>query len=419
MSGLTKAWSFRLERAREVLNFAMRRAGDVGLARAAGSLTFTTTLALVPLLAVALALLTAFPLFSELRSAIEKSVLVSWLPGQYGAVILRYLNEFVGMAGRLTIVGLAFLLVTAMMMVMTVDHVVNDIFQVRARRPLLQRLLVYWALLTLGPLVLGASLSASSYLLSVSQGWVRQVPEVIRTTVDYARVAFSGLALAALYVVVPARKVLWRDALIGGASAAIFGAAMKSLMSWYVRGGTVATVYGAFAALPLFLLWIYLSWFAVLFGAAITATLPRLRMTRFADEARAGNRFVTAVALVRLLLLARIEGRDQGKLTLEDLAVAVRTYPEESETLLLELERLQYAGRLEGQGRWVLTCDPASTNLQALFAQLAVDPSNSLLRRSDGGLQGWMARGQSAEWIARPLMSLLDSPPPQVVAQAA
>lgn len=416
---LSILWNARLERAREVFNFAARRAKDVGLARAAGSLTFTTTLALVPLLAVALSLLTAFPLFSELRATIEKSVLVTWLPGQYGTVILRYLNEFVRMAGRLTIYGLSFLLVTAMLMVLTVDQVVNDIFQVRARRPLIQRLLVYWALLTLGPLVLAASISASSYLLSVSQGWVRQVPVAVRTVLDYLPVVLSGLALAALYVVVPARKVAWGDALVGGFVAALSSELMKSLMGWYIRGGTVTTIYGAFAALPLFLLWIYLSWFVLLFGAAITATLPRLRMTRFADEHRAGNRFITAVALLRLLLTARIEGREQGKLALEELSLAVRTYPEEVEGLMLELERLDYVARLDGQLRWVLTCDPAATTLQSLFARLAVDPDNSLLRREDGGLQGWMARGQSADWIARPLMSLLDSPPPQVVAQAA
>ncbi len=418
MSRSTLPWSTRLDRTREVLNFAARRARDVGLARAAGSLTFTTTLALVPLLAVALALLTAFPLFGEMRTALEKSLLFTWLPGQYGAVILRYLNEFVGMAGRLTIFGLAFLLVTAMMMVMTVDHVVNDIFQVRARRPLLQRLLVYWALLTLGPLVLAASLSASSYLLSISHGWAKQVPGMLRTLLDYTPVVLSGLSLAALYVVVPARKVAWRDALIGGASAAIFGELMKNLMGWYVRGGTMATIYGAFAALPLFLLWIYLSWFAVLFGATITATLPRLRLTRFADEHRAGNRFVTAVALLRLLLMARIEGRDQGRLGLAELSAAVRTYPEDAEALLLELERLDYVARLDGQLRWVLTCDPASTTLQALFARLAVDPANSLVRRVDG-LQQWMARGQASDWVSRPLMSLVDVPAPVVVAQHA
>jgi membrane protein len=418
MSGSTLPWSARLERAREVLNFAVRRARDVGLARAAGSLTFTTTLALVPLLAVGLALLTAFPLFAEMRTALEKSLLFTWLPGQYGAVILRYLNEFVGMAGRLTIFGLAFLLLTAMMMVLTVDHVVNDIFQVRARRPLVQRLLIYWALLTLGPLVLAASLSASSYLLSVSQGWVKQVPSMLRALLDYTPVVLSGLSLAALYVVVPARKVAWRDALIGGASAAIFGELMKNMMAWYVRGGSVATIYGAFAALPLFLLWIYLSWFAVLFGAAITATLPRLRLTRFADEHRAGNRFVTAVALLRLLLTARIEGRDQGRLGLEELSAAVRTYPEDAEALLLELERLDYVARPDGQLRWVLTCDPTSTTLQALFARLAVDPANSLVRGHEG-LQPWMARGQAADWISRPLMSLVDVPAPAVVAQQA
>ena len=396
-----------LDRAREVLNFAARRSREVRLAQVAGSLTFTTTLSLVPLLAVVLALLTAFPIFTELRIAFEKNVLREMLPDAYASVMLRYLNEFVSKAGRLTALGLTFLFLTALAMVFTVDRVLNDIWRVRSGRPLLQRLLIYWTLLTLGPVVIAASLSASSYLLSSSHGLTGRVPGLLGELLDYAPVLISGLAFATLYVIVPARRVLWRDALVGGFVAALFGQLMKTGFGWYLQTGTLTGIYGAFAVAPLFLLWAYLTWYAILFGAAIAATLPQLRMTRFADEQRAGNRFVTSVAMLRNLLDAREQDRRQGKMTLDELAISVHTYPEEIERLLAELERLNYISRIDGTPpAWLLTCDPARTTLQPVFERFAVDPANSLLADDDDGLRAWIGQGLSAGWITQPLSAL-------------
>ena len=329
------------------------------------------------------------------------------LPDAYASVMLRYLNEFVSKAGRLTALGLTFLFLTALAMVFTVDRVLNDIWRVRSGRPLLQRLLIYWALLTLGPVVIAASLSASSYLLSSSHGWTGRVPGLLGELLDYAPVLISGLAFAALYVIVPVRRVLWRDALVGGFVAALFGQLMKTGFGWYLQTGTLTGIYGAFAVAPLFLLWAYLTWYAILFGAAIAATLPQLRMTRFADERRAGNRFVTSVALLRNLLDARAQDRRQGKMTLDELAISVHTYPEEIERLLAELERLNYISRIDGTPpAWLLTCDPARTTLQPAFEKFAVDPANSLLADDYDGLRAWIGQGLSAEWITQPLSAL-------------
>lgn len=404
-----------LDHAREVLNFAAHRARDVRLAQVAGSLTFTTVLSLVPLLAVLLAVFTAFPLFADLRASFEKGVLRELLPPQFAPTILRYLNEFTAKAGSLTAYGLAFLVVTALTMIFTVDRVLNDIWQVRAQRPLLQRLLVYWTLLTLGPLLIGASVSATSYLLSASLGAVRQASELLRTLLGYGPLLLSGLAFAALYVIVPARRVAWRDALIGGFAAALLGEVMRDLFTAYIRTGTIASIYGAFAVVPLFLLWVYLTWLVILFGAAIAATLPRLRSTRFADERRAGNRFITAVALLRTLVAARAAGRDGGRLGLDELARGVRTYPEETERLLYELARLDYVAPVEGtQGtQWLLACDPQTATLQPVFARLAIDPRNTLAARDPAGLGALVGRGLAADWLAQPLAALVEAPPAQ------
>ena len=134
---------------------------------------------------------------------------------------------------------------------------------------------------------------------SLSGNAFDQLPKAIRTVLEYVPVVLSGFAYSALFVYVPNRKVAWRDALIGGFIAAILAEIFRHSFGEFVSRGTTGSIYGAFAVLPLFLIWIYLSWYVVLFGAAIAATLPRLRATRFSDELLAGNQFITSVALLK------------------------------------------------------------------------------------------------------------------------
>lgn len=394
-----------LDFGRDVLAFAGRRSRDVRLAQVAGSLTFTTVLSLVPLLAVALSLFAAFPLFADYRVTVEKTVIEALLPEQISSVILRYLRDFAAQAMRLTALGLGFLLVAALLMILTVDRVLNDIWRVRQRRPIAQRILVYWALLTLGPLVIGGCLALTSYLAALSGRVVEEIAPGLRQALDLVPLLVGGVAFAAMYVFVPNRLVRWRDALIGGFVASALSELAKSLFTSFIARGTYQSIYGAFAALPVFLVWVYLSWWVTLFGAAIAATLPMLRSTRFADETRAGNRFVTAVALLQALHRAARAGKQGGRRSTEALAQEVRTFPDEVERLLHELESLEYVARMNGRngGHWLLTADPARTNLVALFRRLAIDPRNTLLSRDPDGLGRWVQQGLGAGWMEQPL----------------
>lgn len=393
-----------LEQAREVLAFALRRAREVQVAQVAGGLTFTTTLSIVPLLAVALAVFAAFPLFAEYRLALERQLLRGLLPPQLASTILGYMHEFAANAAGLTAYGLLFLVVTALLMIHTVDRVLNDIWKVQARRSLLARVLVYWMLLTLGPLAIGASLSTTSNLFALSGSPLARSSGLMRAALDLAPFVLGGLALAALYVVVPNRKVDWHDALIGGFVASAIGELLTYGFGLYIRTGTLTGIYGAFSAVPLFLLWVYLSWYAILLGAAIAATLPMLRATRFADERRAGNRFVTAVGLLSTLLRAREQRIDDGRMAQAALARAVRFPDDGVERLLVELERLNYVSRLDGPqaGKWLLTCDVEQATLLPLFTRLAIDPANSLLR-AQPELGRWLDAGLGAGWLQQPL----------------
>src|SRR5258708_37406082 len=297
-------------------------------------------------------------------------------------------------------------------MVMTVDHALNDIWRVRTRRALLQRVLVYWALISAGPVLIGASLTLTSMVASMSLGLMHQLPPAVRSALAAAPLLFSCLAFTALYMIVPNRRIDWRDALTGGLVASILAEVLSRGFASYVSHGSVLTVYGAFAVAPIFLLWIYFSWFTVLFGAAIAATVSGLRATRYSDETRAGNRFVTAVGLLKLLLQARCESPGTERSTLE-LALRVRS-PEEAVTDLLEqMERLGYVRQLGSPRsrrsvRWLLVCDPAKTGLAGLFHRLCVDPANSLRPPGSGlGLEDWLAPGVRGQWLQKPLDKIM------------
>ena len=392
-----------LKKAREVALFAYRRGGEVRLQQVAASLSFTTLLSIVPLFAVGLAIFSVFPLFADFREALQ-SLISKTLPPQISTTVLGYVGEFAQQAARLTAVGLLFLAFSALALIMTVDHVLNDIWQVRNRRPFGQRMLIYWALLTLGPLLIGASLTASSFVWSPSEAELRRIPWLLHGLLDYAPVLLSGFAFSALYVFVPNRLVRWRDALIGGFVAAILSELLKVGFAFFIARGSVRSMYGAFAALPLFLLWMYFSWYALLFGAAIAATLPRLRGTRFSDELRAGNAFITALALLRHLLDARRAGKPA--LGSSELALRARTDLVDAERLLETLERLGYVRRLAAPRRrfesseWLLSADPAHVTLRLAFERFAIDPSNLLLALDREGLGtllgGWL---DSDAWI--------------------
>ena len=243
-----------------------------------------------------LSLFTAFPVFQEFRVALEDFLTNSLMPPSVSDNIMEYLNQFARQASRLTAIGGGFLLVTSLLLIMTIDKAFNDIWHVTRQRPLPQRALVYWAVITLGPVVAGASLWATSFVARESLGLVRDVPEIVSVAVSFIPLVLTGLGFAALFVVVPNRDVLWRDALVGGCVTAVALEVMKSAFAYYLtRFPTYTVIYGAFATLPIFLLWIYLSWLAVLLGATLAASAPLIRLGRWEF-----NRYPGAVSYTHL-----------------------------------------------------------------------------------------------------------------------
>jgi membrane protein len=347
----------------------------------ASSLTFTTLISLVPLVTVMLAVFSAFPMFATFQGAVEKYFLQTLVPDTIARPVLAALTQFASKANRLGSVGLVFLLFTAIALMLTIDRTLNGIWRVRKPRPIAQRVLLYWAGVTLGPLLLGASITVTSYAITASRDIVGAPPGGFGVMADMLVFVLLGLGMAALFRYVPNTTVRWNHALSGGFFVAIGFEIAKRGLGWYLRQiPTYSMVYGAFATVPIFLVWIYLGWVIVLLGAVIAAYAPSLQMrvVRLADVPGAG--FQLAVTILRTLHQAR-KTSTHG-MTLSDLAGALRTDPLQIEPILDSLVEVDWAGRLDEAGaqRYVLLCDPAVTKIEPLLSQLLLEPSRSLTR---------------------------------------
>jgi membrane protein len=362
----------------QTLRTLRERFRDDRLGLTAGSLTFTTLIALVPLFTVMLALFSAFPMFSSFQGSLEKYFIDALVPDSIARPVLRALTQFTGKASRLGAAGLLLLGATALALVLTIDRTLNNIWRVRRPRPIGQRVLVYWAALTLGPLALGVSLSMTSYALSASRGLVSVLPGGVGMVLGAAEFLLLAAAMAGLFHYVPNTAVRWRHAWAGGFFVAAAFELAKQGLAWYVSSvPTYSMVYGAFATLPILLLWIYLGWVIVLLGAVIAAYAPSLQMRVLRVAPTPGHRFELAMTLLHQLAAARAEGTHG--VSLARLAEGLRIDPLQLEPVIEELQGLDWVARLdeEGQARHVLLVDPASTPARELIDRLLLMPGSA------------------------------------------
>jgi membrane protein len=361
---------------RDTLHTLRLRFREDRLGVTASSLTFTTLISLVPLFTVMLALFTAFPMFAKFQDSLQKYFLQSLVPDTIARPVLGALTQFASKANRLGTVGLVLLVFTALALMLTIDRTLNAIWRVRKPRPIGQRVLVYWAAVTLGPLLLGVSLSLA---LSASKGLAGNLPgglSFLLNTVEY--LLFSA-GMAALFHYVPNTHVRWRHALAGGLFTSTGFELAKKGLSWYLGSvPTYTNIYGAFATLPILLIWIYLAWVIVLLGAVVAAYGPSLQMKVVRRPSVPGYRFHMAVSILRELMQAREEPRHG--LTAAQLSENLRTDPLQIEPLLDTLVRIDWAGRLDepAGARYVLLCDPAVTPAGPLLEAVLLDPSLEL-----------------------------------------
>ncbi|RFP13688.1 YihY family inner membrane protein [Duganella sp. BJB475] len=332
---------------RDLFLFAQRRLREESLPQVAGSLTFTTVFALVPLLTIALAIFTTFPLFNSFRSSLEAYFVQSVMPKSISTTILNYLTMFASKATRLSAVGAVALIFTSIAMMNLIERVFNRIWRVRAERRWTKRILVYWAIITLGPLLIGVSLTLSGQVFMATSDLIGDVPVVGALIYTVLSLALTTAGFTLLYVAVPNRDVDWYDGAWGGLVAGLaFEVAKRGFAVFITQFPTYSKIYGALAALPLFLLWVYVSWLITLFGALLVAALPVVKYERWWHEAQPGGEFVDAMAILKVLHVACKCG-DTALVSAGAIRARTRLGFDEMDTLLEKMMIAGWVGRVK------------------------------------------------------------------------
>ena len=357
--------------------YVLHRFSADGCFAASGALSYTTLVSLVPLGVIALGVLSAFPIFASVRQQLLALVFQNFVPA-ISDEAAWWFEYFAGSAAQATAIGIVGTAGTGVLLLVTVEDQLNALWRCMTQRPWGQRILAYWTLITLGPLLVGMSLTLSTYLDNAarragfdpealaqfaSAGWphyfARLLPFLLELT-----------ACTLLYCIIPNCAVRWRDGLAGAAVAAAVIEILKVGFSFYI--GTWASyqsVYGAIAAVPIFLLWMYVTWNAVLLGAVVAANLPTWRVDeRLAHLSSGGVRLGFSLALIALLWRAQGGGRTCRIAALaHDLGVPTTVIDEHLQTLA----RAGFTAATQ-DGAWALTWDPQTATLHDLYVALGL-----------------------------------------------
>lgn len=335
----------------------------------AAALTYTSLLSLVPLMTVTLAVFSAFPVADRVYGVIQDFVFENFVPTS-SDLLQQYLSEFSSKARRLTGTGAAFLVVVALLMMANIDRALNAIYEVRRKRRFASKFLIYWAVLSLGPLLIGASFLVTSYLISLPLLSQAASSGVGRNLLGLTPVIASTTAFTMMYLVVPNRRVRFEHALIGGVFAAVLFEVAKRGFAFYITEfPSYEAIYGALAAIPIFLVWLYLSWVIVLLGAEVTHCLSIYRWDA-RGEGYCKTGMGDAIALLLLLDEAAVDGEAPGTAWLA--GQRARWMEPQLEDLLGRLQDLHWV-HMTGDGGWSLARRLSDATLHELFASRAFD----------------------------------------------
>ncbi|HFB8087814.1 TPA: YihY family inner membrane protein [Neisseria gonorrhoeae] len=348
--------------------FVIRRFSEERVPQAAASMTFTTLLALVPVLTVMVAVASIFPVFDRWSDSFVSFVNQTIVP-QGADMVFDYIDAFRDQANRLTAIGSVMLVVTSLMLIRTIDNAFNRIWRVNTQRPWMMQFLVYWTLLTFGPLSLGVGISfmVGSVQDSVLSSGAQQWADALKTA---ARLAFMTVLLWGLYRFVPNRFVPARQAFVGALITAFCLETARFLFTWYMGNfDGYRSIYGAFAAVPFFLLWLNLLWTLVLGGAVLTSSLSYWQGEAFRRGFDSRGRFDDVLKILLLLDAAQKEGRT---LSVQEFRRHINMGYDELGELLEKLARYGYI--YSGRQGWVLKTGADSIELSELFKLFVYRP---------------------------------------------
>lgn len=331
----------------------------------AGALSYTTLFAVVPMLAAVIAIVTVFPAFAGLRDDVTRFIFRSFVPAA-GETVQGYLLQFAENASRLTVLGVLVLLASALMMMASIEDRFNRIWRVAARRKGTARLLLYWAALTLGPILVTAGFGVSSWVYAqpLWRGVAHHGVAGFRLWL-LAPFLITWAGLTVLYAIVPNCRVRWRVAVSGALAAAVVFELARRGFAVYVQGiANYREVYGALAAIPIFLIWVYLSWVVVLAGAILTAALGAFEYRRADELLPPGCEFVGLLRVTQLFLMAQRAGE---ALPADALVARERFLTADLlQRYLGDLQRARLIRRTD-DGAWVMARDAASVSVGDLL----------------------------------------------------
>lgn len=281
-------WKTRLKNAAETTKnfiiFLFRRAQNDTIFRVSASLSYTSLIAIVPLFAIGLAIFSAFPGFNAIKEQFQEFLIKNFVP-DIEQEISHYFVDFLNATAQMTTIGVIGLVITSILMLSTIENSLNFIFKVYKPRNIKTKITLYWTVITLGPLLLGAAFSLRSYLFTLQ----KFMPEDIVTSPFFLSNLLPNLitmlTLVMVYVLVPNKKVKVTNAVIGALVAVIlFWFLRKGFGLIILKSATYKTIYGALATLPIFLIWMYLAWAVVIFGAVVTAALEEFQQYEGREE---------------------------------------------------------------------------------------------------------------------------------------
>jgi len=262
-----------LKTLREFLFFLSKRAKNDTIFRVAASLSYTSLIAIVPLFAIGLAIFSAFPVFNSVRGQIEEFLLKNFVP-TIEQEVSQYFSEFLNATGQLTTFGVVGLAITAILLLSTIENSLNFIFKITRPRRLTTKITLYWTVITLGPLLLGAAFSLRGYLFTLQKFMPEALDDNSLWTSAMLPAIMTMLLLMLVYILVPNKKIRIVNAFAGAVTAVVlFGILRRGFSIVITMSATYKTLYGALATLPVFLIWMYLAWAVVIFGAVVTAAL--------------------------------------------------------------------------------------------------------------------------------------------------
>jgi len=394
----TQTLTEKLAEGKRFIYFVARHFIDDDCTYRASALAFTTLLAIVPLMSVSFAILSTFPVFQNLAAPVQNFIFANFVPAT-GKIVQNYLLIFANQVSKLSIVGVFFLFIVALLVMYTIESAMNKIWRINSSRHGIAAFLLYWAILSLAPFLLGLSLAVSSYFLSIPFIASHDTPSLL----SLVPFIFSLAGFTFLYVIVPNCPVRFMHGLCGGLVAALLFESAKFAFGYYLSHYNIyELLYGAFATVPIFFAWIYWVWLITLLGAEVSYAFS------VHHERRVGlplDGFSHTLLWLYHLRLAQVHGKE---LTLEELIdTSQQAYTVDVGDMLKQLIKFQLI-KTTIDNHYVLSKDLGQITLYQLAQMLPyrLPTSTELAQHKDPLPKRWQEQIQKADTYLQKKLSV-------------